>query len=443
MSGKPEDVLETTPTTEKPKKSQPSRKGKKAWRKNVDVEELESGLESLRSEERVRGTIDDLPEEEHFTIDLGGDEKVKDMIRSTSKPLRVDQILAQRSAVPALGGRHVHNLSEPVYGELSKHQEKKVNQLAKRKLKEAPKPKTKKKAKVSYDMWNDEEETDKITMDNNDYLEPTKPSKVKAPVTMARIPKVMQHKPAVTVPHAGASYNPTEEDHKALLKKAADVEIAKYKEEKKLDQILSYRKELEELPHELQHLEDGNEEEEDKTSDTEEDIVENKKKKKVERKTTSQRHKEARTKAAQRVYDLKQQEKKVRQEIERLEITQKELEERTKLIDKLAKNRVETKERKEREGMNRIGQFHVQDMSMEVQLEDELSETLRQLKPEGSIFKDRFVSLQQRNIIEPRSPFKTPKRKYALKVYERRSYKTFDATERKKAQYKQIMQKKK
>lgn len=36
------------------KKKQPSRKGKKAWRKNVDITGLESGLESLRSEERVR-----------------------------------------------------------------------------------------------------------------------------------------------------------------------------------------------------------------------------------------------------------------------------------------------------------------------------------------------------------------------------------------------------
>jgi nucleolar protein 53 len=42
------------PTTPVTKKAQPSRKGKKAWRKNVDVAELETGLESLRSEERIR-----------------------------------------------------------------------------------------------------------------------------------------------------------------------------------------------------------------------------------------------------------------------------------------------------------------------------------------------------------------------------------------------------
>lgn len=35
--------------------NQSSRKGKKAWRKNVDLEEVEEGLESLRAEERVTG----------------------------------------------------------------------------------------------------------------------------------------------------------------------------------------------------------------------------------------------------------------------------------------------------------------------------------------------------------------------------------------------------
>lgn len=35
--------------------AQSSRKGKKAWRKNIDIQPVEQGLESLRSEERVIG----------------------------------------------------------------------------------------------------------------------------------------------------------------------------------------------------------------------------------------------------------------------------------------------------------------------------------------------------------------------------------------------------
>ena len=35
--------------------SQASRKGKQAWRKNIDIQHVEDGLESLRAEERVVG----------------------------------------------------------------------------------------------------------------------------------------------------------------------------------------------------------------------------------------------------------------------------------------------------------------------------------------------------------------------------------------------------
>jgi nucleolar protein 53 len=37
--------------------TQSSRKGKKAWRKNVDLEEVEVGLEGMRAEERVTGWV--------------------------------------------------------------------------------------------------------------------------------------------------------------------------------------------------------------------------------------------------------------------------------------------------------------------------------------------------------------------------------------------------
>ena len=36
-------------------RAQASRKGKKAWRKNIDIDEVEEGLEELRVEERVTG----------------------------------------------------------------------------------------------------------------------------------------------------------------------------------------------------------------------------------------------------------------------------------------------------------------------------------------------------------------------------------------------------
>ena len=37
------------------KNAQTSRKGKKAWRKNVDITDVEEALEGMRAEERVIG----------------------------------------------------------------------------------------------------------------------------------------------------------------------------------------------------------------------------------------------------------------------------------------------------------------------------------------------------------------------------------------------------
>lgn len=43
--------LKMAPAVEAPQQyNQPSRKGKRAWRKNVDVSEIEAGLENVREE---------------------------------------------------------------------------------------------------------------------------------------------------------------------------------------------------------------------------------------------------------------------------------------------------------------------------------------------------------------------------------------------------------
>jgi nucleolar protein 53 len=52
---------------------------------------------------------------------------------------------------------------------------------------------------------------------------------------------------------------------------------------------------------------------------------------------------------------------------------------------------------------------------MEIQLSDEIAGSLRALKPEGNLIKDRFKSLEARNMIETRVPVKR-KRKYKKHV---------------------------
>lgn len=55
--------------------SQGTRNGKKAWRKHIDIDKVEEGLEMIRSEERVMGTaLHNQPDKELFTVDVTGDE---------------------------------------------------------------------------------------------------------------------------------------------------------------------------------------------------------------------------------------------------------------------------------------------------------------------------------------------------------------------------------
>ncbi|GAW01957.1 P60-like protein [Lentinula edodes] len=59
-------------------------------------------------------------------------------------------------------------------------------------------------------------------------------------------------------------------------------------------------------------------------------------------------------------------------------------------------------------------------------LGDELSESLRGIKVEGNLFKDRFLNLQQRALIEPRLRVLPKRRRVRMVEYEKHAWKKFD-----------------
>ncbi|NWV37655.1 NOP53 protein, partial [Grantiella picta] len=69
----------------------------------------------------------------------------------------------------------------------------------------------------------------------------------------------------------------------------------------------------------------------------------------------------------------------------------------------------------------RLGRLRYEDLGPEVQLSEDLPESLRSLRPEGNVLRDRFKSLQRRNMIEPRERAKF-KRRYRVKYVEKRSF---------------------
>ncbi|KAM7004091.1 ribosome biogenesis protein NOP53 [Passerculus sandwichensis] len=69
----------------------------------------------------------------------------------------------------------------------------------------------------------------------------------------------------------------------------------------------------------------------------------------------------------------------------------------------------------------RLGRLRYEEPELELQLSEEIPECLRSLRPEGNLLRDRFRSLQRRNILEPRLRAKF-KRRYKVKYVEKRSF---------------------
>ncbi|KAG1159224.1 hypothetical protein G6F37_005095 [Rhizopus arrhizus] len=407
------------------KKAQPSRKGKKAWRKNVDISDVIEGQEELRAIERIVGHSGELKDEELFTIDTMGDSGIKRQL-AKDKPLKVDEILQQRSAVPAVKTKNPFKKPEMTDKVVSRHESDHIQKMLKRKGNDNTVTQQKKKKKVdepkkTYDLWGEDNKEEEKPV--NDYL-PRK-QKPKAPQTLSQKPAALVHMPAIETPHAGASYNPEAEAHQQLIAEAVKAEERKAEIIAKLQEQLSYREELKLLAsEEAQTMEEDDEDLEDKEGDDQE----TKKRKAAARKTRRERNKEARLANEAMLRKQKLHEKSIRQQIDKLREIEAEIEKKEEELETLAEKKEERKSEEEKKGHKKLGKYQVPELPIDVQLTDELCATLRQLKPEGSVFKDRFHSLLKRNVIETRVPV-TPSRRYALKEYEKRSYKKFDQNE--------------
>ncbi|ORX60770.1 P60-like protein, partial [Piromyces finnis] len=393
--------------TGRPKSKSAVRKGKKDWKKNIDITDVENDLEEIRKEEiAFGGKIEDQANEELFTIDVEGDSEVKRKNKS-KKLLTIEEILKPQSKVKAFGSSHNKDSKNVSRFNLSKYTKEQVEKINKRKAEEKIKKANKKKKTssiITKDLW---EEADNTEQQEYNFFNQPKP---KAPSTL-KYNKIAEKVEAVQVGHPGTSYNPTFDDHQDALRIANDIEQKKEDEKAKIEKELSYPPELDEMSdHEV--IDDDDDEEE------EEDTVEDQKAIKItERKTRAQRNKEKKLKEKEEKRLEKLREKEMGKQIEEIENIQK-------IIDEKEKNTIEKMNKPKKEKMPRLGKVRYQAKSMDIQLTEELSESLRGLKPEGNLFTDRFKSLQERAIIEPRVR-NTRERRYKLKEYEKHSYKKF------------------
>lgn len=388
-----------------------SRKGKKAWRKNVDITDVEAGLELARERKRTLGDDDD----EDFVIDTTpADVNVK-------KP-KYQEILENKLKVPALVNNQAEAKRRKFDGVLKK-QLKHLIRMNGGKYGEEDKVKAQMdKDGLSIidlskgDLWDDPEPVDDTPeeLKKNAITSITKPKH--APRTMAQAPiQIAENELTRKEVHAGKSYNPALELWKALIEQEYTIEA---KKEAVRQQLAEFTQKLERLAAELTHQEgDGlSDEEEEEREEKEEEAgdyslsvnapVKNKKK------TKTQRNKLARH----------QHQEKLREDIKELKDQVKQLLQLDDILDQQKLVEPASFKGKTRK-TKKLSKYRHMEAPLEVKLSDELTLNLRTVKPEGNLLHDTMLGLQSTGKVEARMV--VAKKKKAVRITEKWSFKDF------------------
>ncbi|KAF6825478.1 60s ribosomal biogenesis protein [Colletotrichum plurivorum] len=431
---------------------QPSRKGKKAWRKNVDVTEVQDGLDELNKQIIQGGVIAEKASEDLFAVDTVG--KVEKRAKP-KKTLKTDEIIAARSSVPAVSSRKKRESDKTGDGLLPVKRQRTTDwvshkELARlRKVADGQHESSVTVQDATYDLWGAPAPTTKavektMTTDDKDNFIP--------PVVVAKPPKTLKHKPislaasgkqlpAVLKPSGGYSYNPSFDDYADRLEEESAKAVAA--EEARLAAEEAERLKREAVARSAAEAEAAearaqlSEWDEDSAWEGFESGVDDDKPstKRPQRKTPQQRNRIKRRKEAERLAKHEMALKKKAAQAEHIKQIAAEIAERDASKSALALAREvgegsdadEEDEDASDEGPLRrrqLGKFRLPEKDLELVLPDELQDSLRLLKPEGNLLKDRYRSMVVRGKVEARRhiPFKKQAR---TKLTEKWQYKDF------------------
>ncbi|KAH7322946.1 ribosome biogenesis protein Nop53/GLTSCR2 [Stachybotrys elegans] len=419
--------------------NQPSRKGKKAWRKNIDVTEVQKGLADLNEEIIRGGVIKEKPSSELFALDVKGDSAIsKKNPKLAKKTLKVDEILAQRSAVPAVsmrkrpGDKTTDGIVAPKRHKASWVSQKELARL--KRVADGQHDTTVVAKDATYDIWDAPAEQAPVMEDN--FV--PEPSKAKVPKSMKKAPIALtasgKHPRAVPKPSGGYSYNPmfadyedrlVEESEKAIEaeKKRIEAEEAERERQEAAARSAAEAEAAEARANMSEWEEDS--EWEGFQSGAEDDAPS---KKRPERKTQAQRNRIKRRKEEEQLAKHKAAMKARRQQEQRIkeiaeEVAQRDQDKQLVLSAEAASDSgsdVDDQKLRRRQ----LGKFKLPEKDLELVLPDELQDSLRLLKPEGNLLKDRYRSMLVRGKVESRRhiPFKKLAKR---KLTEKWTYKDF------------------
>lgn len=387
-----------------PSSNQPSRKGKKAWRKNVDVEDIESGLESRRDKERLIG-------DEDFVIDNAPDSSVKE------KKLKSTEILTNKSKVAPLVNIRTKSSSNRIQG-VSKTDLLKLINLngGKYKLNSKAKARIDNDGLInvtSKDLWGaapvDPRPDELKNASSSDY---THPSKI--PLTLQEAPlSIIENDLTKKIIHAGKSYNPSLQSWKELIEKEYTIESKRE----------LTRQQLKEHKERIQFIVDtinGNDFESDEEVENQEDekvelgdesnSLSINKPTVVKIKTKSKRNALAKHKKR---LELEKEVKFLKNQIRELSN-----------LDNILSEQLAEKPVRNKRVRNKVFKYDALIQPLEVKLSDELNSNLKNVKPEGNLLYDTMLNLQSTGKIEARIPV-AKRRRYTPKITEKWTSKDF------------------
>lgn len=421
--------------------TQPSRKTKKAWRKNVDISEVTGGLDKARDEIRQTGshTFADLPSEALFQTDTTGSARSKEQwAKVPHTPLKADEIVGARSKVPAIGTRRracgeVTNGSIPSKrkkGGVSRAELERLKKFAYTDGKATEGDIVQQAQGATYDPWA-EAAGPGNPPHSLSFIEP--PKSWREPVTLRRAPSAMTKsgKPAPNLrrPASGRSYNPSFPEWQTLVDRAGEKEISSEKErQEKMEKEKEHEARAEDVARQLERLErdaaeagisDYESEWEGFQSEIDEEgsrtLIA---KRPPQRKTPAERNRVIRRKKAEawERHEAKGREKEkqerrieeIKKEMERIRRDQSLREwegfesEAESLDDFEAEENVLKRKRRSRTSIPYA--------PLDLLLEDDLQDSLRRLKPEGNLLRDRFRNLIIQGKMEARRPVVQPKK---------------------------------
>ncbi|CAI4956407.1 unnamed protein product [Saccharomyces cerevisiae] len=452
-----------TNLTKKPSQyKQSSRKGKKAWRKNIDLSNVEQYMEKKIDHEITHGTSDitSLQNDALFHVDVEGDEVLKNKLikrKQIKKVLKSKEILdavKTNSKIAALN-HHKNSSGNPnkIQG-VSKHELKKLMALAGRVHGESKiKNRVAKDGLVKTtagDLWGEESNSKKqkvklpsgikLDVEKKDQIpeELLKKSTTSWSIASVR-PSTLDIEPIAVkefteIPHAGKSYNPNNKAWSELINK-------EYKEEKaREDERIALEKYKERIRHLMETLDD-NEEEESSSNEEEEEEEEEENENENESTQCSGSDKEIKLSINKPVKNKKktkyqrnkakrhEEKVKLQQELKELRQRVKDLEEvinseETEILSAIESDSNKVKKSKKNKKHKLGTKYSVIDERLEIKFSDELSDSLRKLKPEGNLLYDTVRKLQSSGKVETRVPVRKG-RKYKQKITEKWTHKDF------------------